>query len=111
MSYKVVKDSLGNIIAFGPDEPGYVPAIGVGCTLELLEELPIVSPAKKKSAELVALSTKFQADDVVLQMKWLAASVVDGDTEVTKKAAIAEDRLALSAQFKLDKLAIIDKYA
>jgi len=111
MSYKVVKDSLGNIIAYGPNEASYSPLVGEGCTLDTIGELPVLSSAKKKSAELTALAVKFKVDDVVLQMRWLAASVVDGDTEVAKKAAIAEDRLALSAQFKIDTLAIIAKYA
>jgi len=40
MSYKIVKDSDGRVIAFGPNEEAYEPFVAKGCSLEIVEEAP-----------------------------------------------------------------------
>lgn len=64
MSYKIVKDAAGVIIAFGPDTDDYVPTVEEGNVLEIVSELPElaapvhVPPEISKAQGIVVMSQK-----------------------------------------------------
>lgn len=63
MSYKVIRNSSSDVVAFGPDEEGYDPVIPEGCLLTIEEAqppppVPSISFEGQRQIEF----TKFRAD-------------------------------------------------
>lgn len=44
MSYKIVKDASGSVVAFGPDDEGYQPTVPTGGSIETSEQMPPIQP-------------------------------------------------------------------
>lgn len=92
MSYKVVKNQSGDVIAFGPNDDNYAPIVGEGCTLELVEQMPAPAFLQLKAEKLA----KFRADrlamlDVVSGMGW--AALTAGDTATSQALAAFQQGL------------------
>lgn len=67
--------------------------------------------AQLMSEELTALSVSFKASIMQINQDWLSASVNDGATEVSKKAAITQRRIDITTKYNQDIVAIKLKYA
>jgi len=67
MSYKVVRNSLGKVLAFGPDDDNYDPAIAGDCSLHIEDDEPALIPDQKKLAadQINALESKHLLPRVV----------------------------------------------
>jgi len=111
MSYKVVKDSNGNIIAFGPNEDSYEPVAGIGQILSIVNVLPTKTNAQLMAEELVALADEYKETTTQLQLSWLAAVVNDGATEEAKKQIVVDSMTATKAKYISDVAAVKSKYA
>lgn len=62
MSYKIVKNSAGDVIAFGPNCEEFSPSVNDGEFLSVVEELPVTQQPNPRiaeiKAELIALDIK-----------------------------------------------------
>lgn len=50
MTFKVVKDNLGNVICYGPNDGNYEPVVPQGCILSIEQLIPSASPEEQKES-------------------------------------------------------------
>lgn len=55
MTYKVVRDSEGDAVCFGPNDDNYVPTIAAGHTLNIEESLPTITQIPQEVTALQGL--------------------------------------------------------
>lgn len=55
MSYKVVRDANGIVLAAGPDDDGFIPVIPLGATQSVENEMPAPPQAEIAQAEIERL--------------------------------------------------------
>ncbi len=67
MNYKVVKNSYGVVVAWGPNDEHYAPTIAAGCTLEL-SDTPPDAPAKTKAQKIADLLAPYKLERISIQM-------------------------------------------
>ena len=116
MSYKVVKHSSGNVIAFGPDGDQYAPTVGLGQTQQTLTENELAAALAKpniqlKTEELAALAAWRKDGMDALSRSWVDISVTGGAMELDRKALLQADITDLKSEYAAKKAEIIAKYA
>lgn len=87
MSFKVVRNQLGEAICYGPNDDNYEPGIPAGCVLRVEETVP--PPSKD------ALNAPIKALLAALDVKRVR-SVAEGDTVYLTK--LNEQAVALRAK-------------
>lgn len=116
MRVKAVINDRDVVVAYGPDEEGYEPAIPENCKMFIISEEELAdrlrpTPAQQKVAELAALSQKYKEDSATLQLGMLSIMVAGGASGDSKKVLLRGYVADLKTQYSADKAAIVAKYA
>ena len=64
MTYKIVRDALGKVVCFGPNDGMYEPAIKAGETITIENALPVIAPTYQELRAAAYPSIADQLDKI-----------------------------------------------
>jgi len=70
MSFKIVTDSQGNIVAYGQNDDNYAPSVPQGCTLSTVAALPQITKTPEQVAQELESAVDRHIDSVAKADKW-----------------------------------------
>jgi hypothetical protein len=70
MIFKIITDAQGDVVAYGPNDDNYAPAIPAGCTLSTVAALPTAIKSPAQIAQDLEAAVDRHIDSVAKADKW-----------------------------------------